>query len=213
MFTGLIEHVVPVKNFLRKDVIWQLDIVSPYPAEEIALGESIAINGVCLTVSAIKSGVLSFDIQKETIDRTYFADLRPGYNLNIERALSFGDRLGGHLVQGHVDEIGVIKRNDRAGQDWVLSVAVSSLFSRQVIPKGSVAVDGISLTVVSVKDSEFTVHIIPHSLTQTNLLGKKQNDPVNLESDVIGKYVYNYFARTVKNDSSLNDALRRNGFI
>lgn len=216
MFTGIIEHQAPVISLRKQRTFATLTIASPFTGNKVELGASIAINGVCLTVSEMSGDALSFHIQNETLNRTYLGELKPGTNINVERALALGGRLGGHLVQGHVDEVGRIHSNERKGDnDWILAVSASDSFLSQLIQKGSVAIDGISLTVVGKKSGFFTVHIVPHTLYTTALRDKQPNDPVNLESDMIGKYVYNYLSQTAGTnpDASLMRTLQEGGFI
>ncbi len=214
MFTGIIEKLASVNTFENNGNFYTLSIKSPFPIDTIKLGESIAINGVCLTVSSIKNNLIFFDLQEETISKTYFKEIKNTDLLNIERALALGDRLGGHMVQGHVDEVGSVISNKKSNRDWVLEITASDDFIAQLIKKGSVTIDGISLTIVNKTTDRFSVHVVPHTLENTNLKNKNIGDKVNLEADVIGKYVYNYLSnQTVKNDISLMTKLEEGGFI
>lgn len=213
MFTGLIEHVVSVTSLSKHGRVWRLVIDSPYSPDALTLGESIAVNGVCLTVVDVQQRSLSFDIQKETVERTALASLVRDSKVNIERALTAGARLGGHIVQGHVDAVGTVTRSGLSGEDWILAIRTSTEFLKTIVSKGSITIDGVSLTVVDVTTDEFTVHIIPHTLKETNLHLRSINDAVNLESDIIGKYVYNYLEKTLGKTDSLYNTLMKNGFI
>ena len=155
----------------------------------LAVGESIAINGCCLTLVAHDQRTLSFDVVAETLRRTALEDLGPGSRVNLERALRVGDRLGGHYVTGHIDAVGRIRTLDRGSRETVLHVSYEPQGDFQVLPKGSVAVDGISLTVVEASPREFSVALIPHTLEQTNLRDSQPGARVNLEMDHIAKWV------------------------
>ncbi len=215
MFTGLVEKTATIKNIRPEGGHSILSITSPFDINDLEMGESIAINGACLTVCQFSSDTISFTAQKETLDKTYLGDLKPGDIVNVERALTLGTRLGGHLMQGHVDEVGYIESNEQTQTDWVLAIRASESFMDMLIQKGSVAIDGISLTVVEKKKSVFTVHIIPHTLYNTTLHNKKRNAPVNLEADMIGKYVRNYIQQIggSNSDQSLMQKLQEGGFI
>jgi len=214
MFTGIIEKITAVNTFEKSSSFYTLSIKSPFQKDKIKLGESIAVNGVCLTVSSIKNDLLFFDIQEETISKTYFKEMKKTDLLNTERALALGDRLGGHMVQGHVDEVGSVVSSKKGDKDWILEITASDDFIGQLIKKGSVAIDGVSLTIVNKTANTFSVHIVPHTLQNTNLKNKNTGDKVNLEADVIGKYVYNYLSnQPVNNDNSLMTKLKEGGFI
>ena len=214
MFTGIIEATVSIEIFSRDSMYSELTIKSPFAIEQISIGDSIAVNGVCLTVSQIKNNFLFFQIQNETIRRTYFTNLKHGDLLNLERALPADGRLNGHIVQGHVDEIGRIIRNEKTSSDWIIEIKASGDFLKYIVNKGSVAIDGISLTVTEKKSSSFTTNIIPHTIENTNLKSKKINNPVNLEADILGKYIYNYMTNIQSSsDDSMIRTLKKGGFI
>jgi riboflavin synthase len=161
-------------------------------AAELSLGESVAVNGCCLTVVAHDSQKCRFQAGPETLRRTNLGELRPGDPVNLERSLRVGDRLGGHIVQGHIDGVGRIDRLLSDG-DWVLFwFTCPPELAAQMVSKGSVAVDGVSLTLVDVEESRFSVALIPHTLAHTTLGSKKPGDPVNLETDLLAKYVHKY---------------------
>ena len=214
MFTGIIEQTASVKNFHKDAMYSELSLKSPFPIENISIGDSIAVNGVCLTVSKIKNKHLFFQIQNETIRKTYFANLNPGDILNLERALPADGRFNGHIVQGHVDEIGHIIRNEKSSSDWIIQIKTSAEFLRYIVNKGSVAIDGISLTVTEKKSLSFTTNLIPHTIENTNLQSKKANDPVNLEADILGKYIYSYMSNIQSSsDDAMLRTLKKGGFI
>jgi len=189
MFTGLIEEVGKVLGLDRAGAGARLHVASELPQDEITLGDSIAINGVCLTVVEKSSGRLSFDVSPETLEKTLFKGLKPGSLVNLERALRIGDRLGGHLVSGHVDCMAVIRERREVSGNYQFSFTLPTRYARYLIEKGSVAIDGISLTVNTVSDDGFTVNIIPHTAEHTTLRFRCPGDQVNIETDVIGKYV------------------------
>ena len=187
MFTGLIEAVGTVNALEpRGDEAARLVLDAPF-ARELALGESVAVNGCCLTVTG-KEGVISFDLLMETLNRTSLGDLKAGSRVNLERALRADGRFGGHFVQGHVDTTAEVLAAERKGQDLNLEIAIPSGGSRYFIEKGSIAVNGISLTVASLGENRFGLWIIPHTLQETNIGDLKAGDRVNLEYDLIAKY-------------------------
>lgn len=189
MFTGLIEEVGRVAAVGRVGGGARLQVSTCLPFEEIRLGDSVAVNGVCLTVVQMSSGTLSFDVSPESMDRTTFKGLRPGSFVNLERALRVGDRLGGHLVSGHVDCMAVVRERREISGNYQFSFQLPPRHARYLIEKGSVAIDGISLTVNTVSDDGFSVNIIPHTAAATTLRYRQAGDEVNIETDLIGKYV------------------------
>ncbi len=189
MFTGLIEEVGSVLEFARNDRGTQLQIVAPRLSEEIQIGDSLAINGCCLTVAALRGDKVAFDLLEETLQRTNLKALRPNDRVNLERALAADGRLGGHFVQGHVDCPARILVFKETGADWRLEVELPPEFARYVARKGSIALNGVSLTVADVSEKSFTVWIIPHTRTQTNLHTAQPGQLVNLEFDLIAKYL------------------------
>ena len=189
MFAGIVEELGRVQRVVPADPGCRLRIATRQVASDAGLGDSIAINGCCLTVVKIDGDHLEFDAGPETLARTNLGELREGTSVNLERSLSIGDRLGGHFVPGHVDAIGhVDERID--DQDWsTFWFRVPAQLTRQMASKGSVAVDGISLTLVGVEQDRFSVALIPHTLEVTTLGKKKVGDVVNIETDLLAKYV------------------------
>ena len=185
MFTGIIEEVGTV----RKIGGGTLAIDAAKVIEDVHLGDSIAVNGVCLTVTSFDREHFEADVMPETVRRTSFAKLRKGSPVNLERALTLASRLGGHIVSGHIDGVGMVTDLRREGNALLLKVAASPALLRGIVEKGSVAIDGVSLTVAGVSRGAFTVSVIPHTLSQTTLGERRPGDAVNLETDVIGKYV------------------------
>ncbi|MBI2922157.1 MAG: riboflavin synthase [Planctomycetes bacterium] len=190
MFTGIIEHVGDVERADFKGGRLRLVVRMPKGAwKGVKVGESIAVDGVCLTVAATSRGRAAFDAVGETCRLTTLGRIRRGGRVNLERAMRAGDKFGGHFVTGHVDGVGRIAKIVQAGGDLLFHVDVPRKLMPELARKGSVAVDGISLTVVAVTGKGFTVTIIPHTLAATTLGGRKAGDPVNLETDVLAKYV------------------------
>jgi riboflavin synthase len=187
MFTGLIESVGTVKVLEpRGNDAARLVIEAPF-ADELSLGESVAVNGCCLTVTG-KEGGVSFDLLVETLNRTNLGILKPGSRVNLERALRADGRFGGHFVQGHIDTTAEVVSAEPAGNDLNLVIAIPAGGGRYFIEKGSIAVNGVSLTVASLNAESFGLWIIPHTLQETNLGELKPGDRVNLEYDLIAKY-------------------------
>jgi riboflavin synthase len=189
MFTGLVEALATVAAVEDRPPGKRLRLHLPGIAAEAALGESIALNGCCLTVIEISGEVLAFDAGPETLSRTNLGRLQRGDQVNIERSLRLGDRLGGHLVTGHIDAVGtLVERIDQA--DWSTCwFRVPPDLTRQMASKGSVAVDGVSLTLVDVQPDRFSVALIPHTLAVTTLGKLTRGDEVNIETDLLAKYV------------------------
>lgn len=189
MFTGLIEEVGEVLAIDSTNRGTRLQVVAPGLAEKIQVGESIAVNGCCLTVVAPNAPQLTFDLLRETMDRTNLKGLRPTDLVNLERALPANGSLGGHFVQGHIDCVVPIVAWEKIGNDHRLEVELPPNYARYVVSKGSIAVNGISLTVAEVSDRSIAVWIIPHTRSRTNLSHARVQDLVNLEFDLIAKYV------------------------
>ena len=189
MFTGLIEEVGTVVALRAKGEAKLLEIAAPQLAGEIRVGDSVAINGCCLTVTSQDGNQLTFDVLQESLARTNLKNLQPASRVNLELALSAGARLGGHFVQGHVDCAAPILALDEVGADLRIEIELPSEFAHYVAYKGSIAVNGISLTVAEILPKSFAVWIIPHTRAQTNLATAKCGDLVNLEFDLLAKYV------------------------
>jgi len=192
MFTGIIESTGRVTSVEATPGGGCLTLHTPLlPMDELSLGESLAVNGCCLTITRIDrdAGTLGFDLLRETLDVTNLGTLAPGGCVNLERSLRLGDRLSGHLVQGHVDATGTIARLDRQGQDHVFAVTLPAGGARQVIPRGSIAIDGCSLTAAQLDGETMTCYIIPHTWEVTRLHTLRVGDKVNLEFDMVGKFV------------------------
>jgi riboflavin synthase len=194
MFTGIVEAVGDVVSVTRRGETKRIAVRSPL-AREVRLGESVAVNGCCLTIAESHPDELCFDAIRETLEKTAHGDLTPGARVNLERAMSASARFDGHIVQGHVDEAGRVREWRKRGEDAQLFVQTSRAFADQCVPKGSVTVHGVSLTIVGVVEDGFDVALIPHTLEVTNLKSLAVGARVNLEADVLGRYVRKYLER------------------
>ncbi|MBP5670848.1 MAG: riboflavin synthase [Victivallales bacterium] len=188
MFTGLVETMGVLSSMTRTGKSAELLVRCGLPVDELELGESIAVNGVCLTLTGWTNGGLSFHVLSETLNRSNLGT-SIGRKVNLERALRLGDRLGGHLVSGHIDCRAEVLDIGRVEDDYELRVALPTEVAGQVVMKGSVAVNGVSLTIASLSRTDFAVRIIPHTWAETNLSELRTGEPVNLETDMLGKFV------------------------
>jgi riboflavin synthase len=189
MFTGLVESLAPVVSLVPEGPGVRLVVRDARIAAEAILGESISVNGCCLTVIGIEGETFAFQAGSETLSRTNLGELVPGDAVNLERSLRFSDRLGGHLVTGHIDAVGTVDERLDEG-DWAkFWFRVPAALARQMAPKGSVAVDGVSLTLVDVESERFSVALIPHTLAVTTLGRRQRGSRVNIETDLLAKYV------------------------
>jgi len=218
MFTGLVEGIGKVKSVRRIRDDMALTIAPPFDVSECRIGDSISVDGVCLTVTELSDTVFSMDVSGETLSRSTLSEIRQGGEVNLERALRLSDRLGGHLVLGHVDGLGRILKKESQQRSWVLRIGIDENLSRYTIAKGSVAVDGISLTINRCEDIFFEVNIIVQTGKETTLLKKNVGHRVNIETDLIGKYVEKLFLKDrsypeEKKASGIDlEMLIRNGF-
>ncbi len=187
MFTGIIEELATVKSVLRRANAGVVVIRAGAIARDVKIGDSVSVNGACLTVVGNVSGSLSFEVMAQTAGITTIGSLRTGQKVNLERSLKVGDRLSGHFVTGHVDCIGTIRRKSYARANLCFEVAIPREFMKYVVPRGSIALDGISLTVAVKKADAFSVCIIPHTLKSTTLAFKGPCDKVNIECDILAK--------------------------
>ena len=192
MFTGIIEELGTVGAMDRRSDSIRLTIEAKKVLEGTQLGDSIAVNGICLTVTSLGPSYFTADVMHETMRRTGLADVRSGSQVNLERALQVGSRLGGHIVSGHIDGVGRIISITTDGIAKVIRIGIPDTMAPFIVEKGSIAIDGISLTVAAVTPDSFTVSIIPHTMANTTLLTKREGSIVNLETDMIGKYVHNF---------------------
>lgn len=213
MFTGIIEEVGHVKSLRRGAKSFTLEVEASKVMEGTQVGDSIATNGVCLTVTSLTGHGFTADVMPETVQRTALGELSAGSPVNLERALSLQTRLGGHIVSGHIDGTGRI--SDRRQDDTALwlTVECDSRLLRYIIEKGSITIQGVSLTVARVDDRSFAVSLIPHTQAATTLHQARIGDRVNLENDIIAKYVEKLLGKNNDPDSGIMEKLARNGFL
>lgn len=213
MFTGLVECLGTVEALDAVEGGMRLTLRPDPSVQNLEIGESIAVNGACLTAeNGSTADRLIFFASDETLSKTSLGALKAGSLVNLERAMAVGDRLGGHLVMGHVDCVGNLKRLDRHGDGWDLEIEFPESFRPFAAPKGSVAIDGISLTPVEVTARTLTVAIIPHTYEKTSLRSRKTGDPVNLEADIIARYVVQFLTNTAESGGVSAELLKKAGF-
>ena len=209
MFTGIIEELGTVRHVAPGN----LELSARTVLESTRLGDSIAVNGVCLTVTALSPGGFTADVMPETLRRSGLGQLRPGSKVNLERAMAADGRFGGHIVTGHIDGTGTVSSLRREGNAVWVTIAAPPELLAGIVEKGSIAIDGISLTVADVTDRDFAVSIIPHTGAQTTLLDRKAGDTVNLETDILGKYVAKLLGREEPKSSGITmEFLAQHGF-
>ncbi|HEU5163439.1 MAG TPA: riboflavin synthase [Thermoanaerobaculia bacterium] len=201
MFTGLIRELGTIRKFTRATDGARIEIARPAGSEPLARGESIAVNGVCLTALPLDGAAFAADLSPETLSLTTLGRLGPGARINLERALSLGDRLGGHLVQGHVDATGDLLSIESEGDFAFYRWSFPARYAPLVVEKGSIAVDGISLTIVRPDEGSFGVALIPETLEKTNLGAARVGDPANLEFDQMAKYAQSLFAHYLRQEA------------
>ena len=189
MFTGLIEKVAKIAEREINDGAGKLTLQLETPFENVVKGESIAVNGVCLTVEEFSDTNITFHVLNETFIKSNLGEVPLGAKVNLERALALGARLGGHMVSGHVDTTSEVIAWREVGTDWELSIALPESIQNYLVEKGSIAIDGVSLTIASLQSDHFSVHLIPTTLEDTALFDRQHGAAVNLEADIIGKYV------------------------
>lgn len=212
MFTGIVEEIGTVKKIARGQKAY-LEIQADRIFSDIHIGDSIAVNGVCLTVTGFSGKVFTADVMNETFSRSSLGSLKAGSHVNLERAMSANGRFGGHIVSGHIDGTGKITNIKKDGNAVWYKISADENIIKYTVEKGSIAIDGISLTVARVEKDNFSVSIIPHTSEETILSEKKVGDTVNLENDIIGKYVERFlnFDKTEKSDIT-RDFLAKYGF-
>ena len=214
MFTGIVEDKGRVVRLDRAGETNRMTFEVPQGLTELSLGDSINVNGVCLTVTKKKDSAVTVDISLETLQRTNLGELRGGDEVNLERALRLADRLGGHIVTGHVDGVGTIIERKEEGEFILLRVRAPLSAMRYIVPKGSIAIDGTSLTVNECRGDEILMTLIPFTLQRTTLLRRGVGERVNLETDILGKYVERLLGRTDLESKGLDrDFLREHGFM
>jgi riboflavin synthase len=213
VFTGIIEELGAVQSIRRGGDQFTLEIMAPKLAPSLEIGDSIAVNGICLTVTTKTGSSFTVDVMPETVAKTDLNELKMGEMVNLERAMTLSGRLGGHLVAGHVDGVGVIKSKVSQKNALIIKIDTPATVTRYLIERGSIAIDGISLTVIDYGDAHVTVSIIPHTAKVTTLGFKGSGDRVNLEADVIGKYVEKFVGNRQGQNTGLTiDKLREYGF-
>lgn len=215
MFTGLIEEIGKVVDIFERNKMWSITFECEKVLEDVDVGDSIAVNGVCLTVEEYNKNLFKANVMAETMRKSNLKYLKKGSSVNLERALKIGDRFGGHIVSGHIDGIGIIEEYEDEGDAIWVSISTSKDILKYIVYKGSVAVDGVSLTVSYVDEKIFKVSIIPHTNENTTLIKKNTKDVVNIECDLIGKYVEKLLLHEkAKKESSIDmNFLIQNGFI
>ncbi|MCX7944779.1 MAG: riboflavin synthase [Deltaproteobacteria bacterium] len=207
MFTGLIESTGKIWNLKKRDKGLELYIEDHFVASNVKEGDSVSVDGACLTVNGINDKIVSFDVSFETIHRTIISDYKVGSIVNCELSLRADKRIGGHIVTGHVDTVGIVKRCSLKGDFLLLSINFDKDYSPFVVEKGSIAINGVSLTINEVGSDFVTLLLIPQTIQRTNLRFMKPNDRVNIEFDIIGKYVVKYLAARDTSDSRLKRLL------
>jgi len=210
MFSGIVEDVGTVVSVAPRGGGVRLRVATALPMSEVRTGDSIAVSGACLTVTETEGGEVAFDVSPETLSRTTFRNLRSGSRVNLERAVTLSGRLDGHLVYGHVDGIGTVHEIRSAGESRVFHIRVDPSIMKFVVYKGAVAVEGVSLTVSAVRGEGFEVALIPLTLGRTTLGEMRPGDPVNVETDIIGKYVLRFLEG--RGDGVSLDFLKKHGF-
>ncbi|HET6489320.1 MAG TPA: riboflavin synthase [Syntrophales bacterium] len=210
MFTGIIQDKGVIRKLTRKGEDALLEVQTALPVGDVKIGDSISVSGACLTVTVLGKQSFTFDVSAETLSKTTLGKLKTGDPVNLEKALRMSDFLGGHLVLGHVDCVGqIVERTARAGS-IAFGITLDPALAKYVVAKGSITVDGISLTVNSCESSRFYVNIIPHTAENTTLAGRKAGDAVNIETDILGKYVEKLLHPGRAVDM---DFLREHGFL
>jgi len=213
MFTGIIEAVGTVHAITKGKESMVLEIAAPKILDDVALGDSIAVNGVCLTVTTFSSTNFTVDVMPETVDATSIHELKIGDKVNLERAMSANGRFGGHFVAGHVDGVGKILRKSPRANAVVIDIAISPELAKLSIPRGSITIDGISLTIFKLLPNQVTISVIPHTYQETILHTKKIGDTVNIETDLLGKYIANHLQANAGAQSPITkEFLLKNGF-
>ena len=199
MFTGIVENVGRVISFKEKTESWLLELDLPFEdTDGMEAGASLSVNGCCLTFRCDSTGLGSFDLLDETLERTNLGNLKDGSLVNLERSMPANGRVGGHFVTGHIDACGEIEIFEERGKNLYLQIKVPSDYKQYLVDKGCIAVDGCSLTVCDVKGDSFAVWLIPHTLDKTNLMSSQPGDQLNLEFDLLAKYVEKLAATTVE---------------
>ena len=213
MFTGIVEEVGTIRSAMKGARSGRLVINAALICEDMKLGDSVAVNGVCLTVTDFGPDAFSADVMNETLKRSSLGALKGGSRVNLERAMAANSRFGGHIVSGHIDGLGQIIKKEKDDNAVWLTVSAPESIMKYIVEKGSAAIDGVSLTIAKVKAESFSVSVIPHTGTATILLDKRPGDTVNLENDIIGKYIERFCQIDKKRDSRITyEFLAENGY-
>lgn len=219
MFTGLVEEIGIVESITGNQEACLMRVRAQKVLDGVQIGDSIAVNGICLTVTSFSMRHFEVDVMPETLRHTSLRQLQRGQKVNLERAMKLGDRFGGHLVSGHVDGTGTILSRQLHANAVLFRIDATAELVKYIIPRGSICIDGISLTVVDVQESSFSVSIIPHTLASTSLQERKPGDRVNLETDMIGKYVERLLLHPRNEQKTASQSrmnlsfLQENGFV
>ncbi len=211
MFTGIIRHTGKVISLRTSRGGKRLAVSAPEIVAELKIGDSLAVNGVCLTLVGIQAGKLEMDVLDETLRRSNLGRARPGEVVNLERALRVGEEIGGHLITGHIDGRGRLVSRARRGRDWELTVALPAALLSNVVEKGSIAVEGVSLTVAAIRGNGISVHIVPHTWEKTSLGAKSPGAELNIETDILGKHAA--ASTSGKKTAITSELLKQTGFI
>ena len=193
MFNGIVKHTGKIKNIYKKNNYCSIEILSKIKFSKKEIGSSVSCSGVCLTLEKIKGNLSNFYLSSETINRTNFKETKIGDVVNIEKSLKYGDHVSGHFVQGHVDVTCKVKKINLLGKSWFISFRLSKIYKKNVINKGSITINGVSLTISKMLKDGFQTVVIPQTLKLTNLTYLAEKDVVNVEFDVLGKYIHNFF--------------------
>lgn len=214
MFTGIIEELGAIKKIVKKSASLTLTIHADAVLKDVKEGDSIAVSGVCLTVVDFDSDSFTAEVSPETLEKSYLDELKKGDRVNLERSLKIGDRLMGHMVSGHIDGTGQIVKKEKKGGFIDITFQTKKELMKYIVTKGSIAIDGVSLTVVSCKEDTFGISIIPHTARMTTIGIKDRGDSVNLECDLIGKYVESFVSRENSSRKEISrDFLKEYGFM
>ena len=211
MFTGLVEYIGTINKVDRAGEGLEVSVNRPQGFDDVGIGDSISVSGTCLTVTDLKGDVMAFDVAGESWRKTTLGGLRKGNRVNLERALKVGQRLGGHFVTGHIDCRAVVKKLSKSKDNVRLELTIPKGYSKYVAPKGSITIDGVSLTVGEVAGQSFSVYLIPHTLKHTTLGLRKKGDEINIETDVLAKYLFEQ--KPQPKPSQINSSfLQKHGF-
>ena len=192
MFSGIVTHTGKVKKIIKKKNNCIIEVISNLKFSKNEIGSSISCSGVCLTLEKYRGNTAKFFLSKETLSKSIFKSVKKGDVINLEKSLKFGDRMSGHFVQGHIDVTSVVKKIAHVGKSWLINFKLSHKYNRYIVAKGSICINGVSLTIANLLSDGFQISVVPHTLKLTNLIYLKKNVMVNVEFDVLGKYIKNF---------------------